>query len=381
MVVVGIALSVVLATVSAGASAVPGGGAAVRVVRQYIAALDRHDGAAVCKLFARPLRTFEAQWVAPPVGRPTCASAVHAHFTGYYSRHRWERAAIVGQPRMSVDARTGIAAVMLTLRHRYVCAAQSFPPEPCRPGVTTGTDFVYLMRSRGAWQIIKPGGVYRASEIDSLASVGEDFYYPPGTPSTVSGTADIPPPGSACPTGTSTTVGPHSLTSTFEPNPRGGPGNEPWLTIRALSAAPLSSDTMCFSITLAGAPRPDSTYSIFIGTPQEQGAADFYEVAVDGLGQPHMLLAGQGAITARRLRPLLPKAFLEGSRLEIIGTHPFFARHAEFLIVAGTASTQSEEPLLRRPIDAGDGAPLGGCLTYPTGSIDRSGLCGSQLGP
>jgi hypothetical protein len=333
-----------------------------------------------CAGCSRPRCNLEARWDAPGVGRSTCTSAVRAHFTAYYSRHRWQRATILGKPSISLDSRTGIAAVTVKLEHRYVCAAQSSAPEPCRPGLNTGTDIIYLTHSGGGWQIIKPGGVYRASEIDRLESVNEDYYYPPGTPTTVSGPAQVPPPSSACPTGASTTVGAHRLTSTFEPNPRGSPGNDPWLTIKALAAARLSSETMCFTLTLAGAPRPDSTYSISVGPCKSKPRANLYDVAIDGLGQPYLLLAGRGAITDPSLKSLLPHAFRDGLQLEIIGTNPFFARHFKFLIVASTQSTQSNEPLLDRPIDAGDQAPQAGCLTYPTGAVNSLGLCGSQPG-
>lgn len=240
---------------------------------------------------------------------------------------------------------------------------------------------MYLTRAGHGWQIIKPGGVYRATEIDSPDSVSEDYFFSPGTPSTVAGPVDVPRPASSCPASASTTLGPHKLTSTFEPNPRGGPGTQPGLTITGLSAGRLSTDTVCFTLTLAGPPKPDSTYSISIGTVQQEAAADRYDLALDGLGQPHMLLDGNGGFSHPRLRPHLPRAFLDGTTLQIIATDRFFVANSQFLLQAGTESTQSNEPLLRRPIDAGDQAPLKGCLTFPTGAIDAHGLCGSVPGP
>ena len=269
----------------------------------------------------------------------------------------------------------------LTLIHRYVCAPPDSTGEPCRPGRYVRPDIVYLTRVRAGWQVIKPGGVYRASEIDTPDSVNEDYYYPPGTPSTVAGPVQLPRPRSSCPATTSATLASHTLTSTFDPNPRGGPGHQPGLTITGLSAGRLSTDTVCFTLTLAGPPRPDSAYSIFVGTVQQEGAADRYDLEIDGLGQPHTLLAGRGAISHPAIRPYLPHAFLEGTRLQIVATDPFFATNSKFLLQAGTQSTQSNEPLLRRPIDAGDVAPLRGCLTFPTGALNTRGLCGSVPGP
>ncbi len=57
-----------------------------QVTVAYIAALDRHDGHAVCRLFASQLRAFETRWDAPVVGRRSCAETVTAHFRDYYSR-------------------------------------------------------------------------------------------------------------------------------------------------------------------------------------------------------------------------------------------------------------------------------------------------------
>jgi len=174
---------------------------------------------------------------------------------------------------------------------------------------------------------------------------------------------------------------PHSLQSTFEPNPRGGPGDAPWLKLDAIAAARLSPETMCFTLTLGARPRPDSSYQIYVGTIQQQAAADLYDVEIDGVGGVHPLISGLGALSMPRLADALPRVYLLGTELQIIGTDPYFAKHSRFLVAAGTASLQSDEPLLERPLDAGDQAPAGGCLIFPTGGAETKGLCGSTPGP
>jgi hypothetical protein len=352
-----------------------------RVVVAYIAALDRHDGVGVCRLFAPQLRAFEIRWDGLGMNHPSCARTVAAHFRDYYSRHRWASARIIGQPKTIVDSRTGVAAVALTLAHHYVCAKQWTPPQACHPNTYIRPDIVYLIRGRGGWEIIKPGLVYRATELDSPLD-SESDYYPPGDASTVNGPANIPPASVTCPASRTDFVSPrHQLQSTFLPNPRGRPGNDPWLKIRTLAASRVSRGTICFTLTLAAAPRPDSAYDISIGAVNQQAAADWFDVEIDGLGDPHPLLAGQGALSTPKLAPYLPRVSLRGDDLEIVAANAMFVRLRRFLIQATTASIQDTEPLLKRPLDAGDLVPWGDCLTFPSGKLDRQGLCGSTPGP
>jgi hypothetical protein len=366
-------------SVAAAAGTARGPGAA-QVARAYIAALDRHDGAAVCDLFAPQLRAYEEFWDGDGIHEQTCAQIVDAHFHDYYSRHRWQSARIRGRTISTFDPRTAVDAVRMTLVHHYICAPQSSPPEPCHPSSYRRTEIIYLIRARGRWRIIKPGLVYRASELDSPLDAESDFY-PPGTPATVAGPASVPAATSSCPPGVSTVMPPHSLQSTFEPNPRGRPGNAPWLKLDGIAAARLTGDTICFTLTLGARPRPDSDYQIYVGTIQQQAAAELYDVQFDGLGQPHPLLAGIGPLSMPGIAGALPRVFLLGTQLQIIGTDPYFAKHSQFLLGAGTESLQSDEPLLKRPLNAGDQAPNGGCLTFPTGRLETKGLCGSTPGP
>jgi len=339
----------------------------VAIVRAYITALDRHDGAAVCRLFNPALRSYEEHWDSPGVDQRSCARVVDGHFTDYYSRHRWQSASIATRPDVSVESRTGVTSVSATLAER--------------PAHYRRAEIIYLTHSGRRWQIVKPGAVYRASEIDSPDEVSDDFLYPPGTSNTVDGSVSIATARSPCPAGTTLAMPAHRLLSTSLPNPRGGPGNEPWLKITKLSAARLSSRTVCFTLTLGAAPRPDSEYSVSIGPTQAQTAADFDDVEFDGLGLAHTLLSGSGGLGDPGLARKLPRAKLAGHRLELIATDPFFASHSRFLVQVSSQSIQANEPLLRRPIDAGDLAPFGGCMVFPTGTRDTKGLCGSVPGP
>jgi hypothetical protein len=264
----------------------------------------------------------------------------------------------------------------MILVHDYMCARQSVPPEPCHPGDYVRPDIVYLISLHGRWQIIKPGEVYRASEID-LPDDAESNYYPPGTPATIAGPVNLSAPRTPCPSSKAVVLsGKHTLQSTYLPNPNGRPGAAPWLTIDALAVARLSPDTICFTLTLAGSPRPDSGYQIFVGTIQQQAAALLFGVEIDGLGDPHPLLGSRGALSTPRFTPYLPRVFLHDDQLEIIGSDPMFAKLSTFLVQAASQRIQNDEPLLRRPLDAGDMSPLRGCLTFPTGKLNTQGLCG-----
>jgi hypothetical protein len=351
------------------------------VVRAYVAALARHDGPAVCRLFAPQLVAYEIKSDAPAPGRRrSCAATVGAHFRDYYSRHRWAAARVRGRMVTRVERRTGIAAVRFRLVHRYVCAAQSQPPQLCRPSSYVRPEVVYVIRSGRGWKIIKPGRVYEATTTpDPVGQEGD--YYPPGTAATIAGGVSSPLTSTSCPArGTTYGAPPHHLQSTFEPNPRGVPGDHPDLVIDRVAVSKTAADTACFTITLAGAPKPDDEYDISVGRVFQQGAAELFSVQFDGLGDPHPLLAQLGAASTPSLRATLPRVSLTGDQLQLVGSDPIF-RSERFLVVVGTSSIQSDEPLIARPVDAGDISPFGGCLTFPSGHLDRQGNCGSTPGP
>jgi hypothetical protein len=236
---------------------------------------------------------------------------------------------------------------------------------------------IYLIRTGSRWQIIKPGLVYYATANNEPLGAESDLY-PPGDARTLTRPARIPAPSAPCPPSQATiTLSPHSLSSTTVPNP-GGPGNEPWLNIHSFALSRVSSRTFCFILALGSPPQPDSAYRLYVGPANQHAAADLYDVEIDGLGNPHTLLVGRGALSTPSVAPALPKAFLTGAQLEILTTAPPYAPADSFVAVAMSESIQSDEPLLSHRLDAQDSAPQRGCLTFPTGKIDTRGNCGEQ---
>jgi hypothetical protein len=237
-------------------------------------------------------------------------------------------------------------------------------------------DVVYLVKSASGWKVIKPGLVFQV--LNAPEPVGFDLdYYAPGTTRSVAAPVRAQAPAAPCPARTAPFTAPaHALQSQFG-LPGSRPGDEPWLKIDAIAVARLSSRTVCFTLTLDGPPRPDSAYQIYLGSIAEEGPADRFDVEFDGLGIPHPLLGGEGPLSIPSLAGHLPRVFVAGKQLEIIATDPWFTTTKRFLVSVGADSLQRFDPLLRRPSDAGDLVPWGGCLVFPTGALDTKGLCGS----
>jgi hypothetical protein len=78
------------------------------------------------------------------------------------------------------------------------------------------------------------------------------------------------------------------------------------------------------------------------------------------------------------LAHFLPHVSVRGDQLQIIGSDPPYTGQQRFLVIAATQSTQSEEPLVRWPLQLSDSSPLRGCLVFPSGAIDKKGLCGAS---
>jgi hypothetical protein len=344
------------------------------VTRAYVAALSRHDGAAVCALFSPQLRAFELKDDPVPRGRPTCVRDLDAHFTGYYSRHRWTSARIVRAGPTGVDRQRGIATVPLEIAHRYICAGNDpLPDGRCNPGLYRRPDIVYLIREGGRWQILKPGLVYRASEVDSPDdNYGQAIYYPPGDATTVARPTPNPYGSVTCPKTRVTVAGhPHPSVTT-----RLNPAIPPALRIDRFSVARVGPERLCFSLVLAAPPRADAEYSIGVALYRQQAPVDLFDVDFDGLGDPHALVGGVGALSEPAIAPYLPRIGVAGRTITIVGRQRGFAPHRRLLVVAGSGSLQPDEPLLRHPLTAGDGIPYGMCLVFPTGKLTQIGNCG-----
>jgi hypothetical protein len=120
--------------------------AAVAIVRRYVTALDRRDGATVCRIVA----AAALRRVALPRRRGTCATSVSASI-GYRNPRgspQWRGAEVVGPPAVS-RAPYG-ARVVVPLRTRFVD----------RGYVSREDDVVYLRPRGEGWVLTKPSAVF-----------------------------------------------------------------------------------------------------------------------------------------------------------------------------------------------------------------------------
>jgi hypothetical protein len=289
-----VAMALVMACLAGGVALASGPAPRpVAVVRQYLMALNRHNGAGVCRTFSAQLRAFEAANDSPPSGRRrTCAVTVNGHFRYYYSDHRWASARIVGPALTTIDAARGIALVRMMLAHRYVCAGPGTTDQPCHSDVERRPERIYLLRTSSGWKILKPGLVYRASEVDS-ASDDESIYYPPGDAATIAASPFISAPNFACPLS-----GPSVADRVGDVENFGNTGpftaSAPWLDITRLAVSRIDRHTLCFALTLAAPPHADSAYGF--GIIHELGGAEEgtgFSLEIDGVGRAHPLAGGQ----------------------------------------------------------------------------------------
>ena len=378
------ALAVALTAVSLVGIASGGGMAAtgsgerpLSVVRAYIAALDRHDVSAVCALFSAPLKSFLIRTTPALPRHASCRTVVASHFTGYYSDHRWAGAVIVHVGAITIRSAPSIAAVHLTFAHRYVCVGPAVSGQPCHPGVIRRPDIIYLIQNDSGWQILKAGLVFDATDLDE-PNDPESTFYPPGDAATSSAIAAIGGPRFYCPPSQRARTDPsHDVT-----DPSGDAVHAPWLDITRLGVSRINSDTVCFRLTLAAPPRADSGYDILAIHDLRGGAVGeggTIAVEVDGLGQPHALIGGQGILSTPSIAAYLPRFGLVGDQLEIAAAiPPSFTSGSGLLVASGTESLQPDEPLLAHPLNGGDTAPDHGCLRFPAGGISTADVCGES---
>lgn len=345
----------------------------VAEVRAYMSALNRHDPTAICATFAPALRYYEGHSDSAAIHPVSCRAAVAGHFR-YYSDERWQSARIVRVRSVSTDRR-GIAAVSLTLDHDYVCVPPHFSPTgPCRAQTMRLADRIYLTRVGAAWRVVKPGFVFRATEVAPHDDTPDQYAYPPGDARTV--TQPVRGVGASfhCPP-TRATVSGYDRLDAFPPVVA------PWLQIERLSVSELSGGRACYALQLAAAPAPDSAYSIAFGSVEQSAPEDVYEVDFDGLGFPHVLLRGAGRFGDPAITRYLARIALHGTELDVL--IPRWAHlRGRFLAAAGTESLQFYEPLLKQALVVSDeGVPYGACLVVPNGRLDRVGNCGATPGP
>lgn len=370
------ALGLALAAVVLGA----GGGHTVRStrpgpsaeVRAYIGALNRHDPVAICATFAPALRYYEGHSDSAAIHPVSCRKAVAGHFR-YYSDERWRSARIVRVRSIKIDRR-GIAAVTLTVDHHYVCVPPHFNPTgPCRARTIRMAERIYLTRVGAAWRVVKPGFVFRATEVAPQDDTPDRYVYPSGDAQTV--TQPVRGVGTSfrCPPTRATVSGYDRLDAV-------PPVVAPWLQIDRLSVTELSGGRACYALQLAALPAPDSAYSIAFGSVAQAAPADAYEVDFDGLGFPHVLRGGVGSFGDPAIRRYLPRIALHGTELDVLIPH-WAHLTGRYLAAAGTESLQFYEPLLKHALFVSDeGMPYGACLVVPTGRLDRVGNCGATPG-
>lgn len=349
------------------AAAAPG---PVAAVRTYLAAMNRHDPAAICASFAPALRAYERRWDNPDIHPVPCRTAVAAHFR-YYSDERWRSARIVRVRSVRIDRR-GIAAVTVTLAHHYVCVPPYVSPDSlCKTRTIRRPDVIYLTRLAGAWRVVKPGLLFRAAELSSPYD-SEFDWYPPGDPRTVARPVADFGGGLHCPPARATVSGHDPV------DIQSGPRPAPWLSISHLSVARLAGGRTCFALALRARPRPDTEYGVYASTVAQSAPFDLYEVDFDGLGRSHVLILGVGSFSDPSLSAKLPRVSLHGTELDILAPRTARLTPARYLVSANASSLQLSEPLLPDPLQAADGGmPYGACLVVPTGRLVRAGNCGA----
>lgn len=340
------------------------------VVRTYLAALNDHKASAVCATFSPQLQAVVRSEEPPePV---TCSRAVETHSSCSYPSRCWASTRIVRVGETTIDSPRQIAAVHLTLEHRYICKDGHRAGTPCEAGVIRLPDIIYLLKHAGRWQIIKPGLVWYASEEPEPQDSSEQIYYPPGDLTTIKRQVTIGAQDFACPPSAVRTSDP---SNDVVENESGGPRvDAPWLDIRGLGVARIDPDTVCFTIELAAPPLPDSRYSLYVGNRHEPGVEKLIDVEIDGVGDPHIILGGRGAFLDPRITSSLPNLGLAGNNLKIEASKQPPLTQPELFVIATSESLQSREPLIPHPLIGEDHAPDHGCLDYPTGKL-ITGTC------
>jgi hypothetical protein len=335
-------------------------------------ALDQRDARGVCATFAPRLR---AELVNSEASN--CLSALRGAFRlnrdGSGSRLR--QASILRVKGVSSNTTTGVSTVIMTVREEYGCNGDS-PEEPhCGSATQRREDVVYLVPVGGGWAIIKPGILLRTFETGFRGRPEEQLYYAPGDATTVQLPADIGPPSFSC---AGPQVSDEDPLGDVQKRNYGGPVEAPWLDIRRLTISHPQSGSLCFTVELAAPPRAASEYWIDVASVKQPQPIGFAQVAVDGLGYPHVVVEGIGSRSGSRVRRLLPRIGLSGNSLEILVSTPLWpARQPALVARTDAKSTQSGEPLLAEPLGAGDVAPDHACLEYPSGKLVE-GICGEE---
>ncbi len=262
--------------------------------------------------------------------------------------------------------RSGNVAVRLLLLFRFSCIGAVSVLPGCRPHFERRRDVVFLREESGRWLIVKPGLIYQDTSLDAPPA-GVDLVTPPGDSSTVNRLASIGAPPVLCPSGG---VGASDGRRYLEPAARGpnsrrGPARAaPWLDITRVSVVRLARQELCVTISLAGAPRADSSYSVDLGQPQNGGETlDAYALEIDGTGGLHARLRDAHGLYGHGAPACATGLGLTDDQLELIispGDHVFRndapigidASSESCSPVSQRSATRSTPPISRRPLSA-----------------------------
>jgi len=342
---------------------------ALRVVREYLAALDRRDARVVCATFSPQLRAF-----LPRAGYPTaaknCRGVVLASLE-LHGRPAWVGVRVVHVGAVELDPLREIAAVHLVLAERYRCSARIAGRRRCHPHTVHTSDIVYVGERAARWEIVKPGRTLRSILVEPAAGFEESLIYPPGDAASVLGPALIGAPQFTCPSA--------SVTAS---DPPGDVQSEsykaviaPWLDLLRFGISEIDASTRCFSLQLVAPPRPDSQYTLAVAEPRLPQPIGVMQLQIDGLGYPHVLFLGRDVARLPAVAKLV-RIGLVGETLELALSKPLFpAKLGAILASASSLSLQPEEPSIVSPISAEDAVPRPGCLSYPSGKLTFRGMC------
>lgn len=345
---------------------------ALRVVREYLRALDRREAREVCATFAPHLRTF-LQRAGYPTAAKNCRGVVLASLE-LHGRPAWAGVRVAHVGAVELDPLREIAAVHLVLAERYRCSARIAGRRRCHPHTVHTSDIVYVGERAARWEIVKPGRTLRSIRVEPAAGFEESLVYPPGDATTVLGAALIGAPQFTCPTAAATVGDPPNDVRSESYKAV----SAPWLDFVRFGISSIDANTRCFSLELAAAPRPDSEYVLAVADPRQPDPIGFLQLQIDGLGYPHVLLVGQDVAGVPSVARLVRFGLL-GDTLQIALAKPLFPAALRAIVASVSShSMQPEEPLIADRLSAEDAVPRPGCLSFPSGKLVFGGLCASS---
>lgn len=146
--------------------------------------------------------------------------------------------------------------------------------------------------------------------------------------------------------------------------------SRPDFDITDLRVTRAGSGPVCVELGLAGRPRADAVYGVFVSAASFSGSpGPNAALIVDGAGGLHLLNSGRGVIFYPSIRALRPRWGWTGHSLVFR-----FDSHRRLPLPRGHLTVKSAtggdfglvEPLIANPYRY-DGAPAGTCIRFPSG--------------